>query len=160
MSIYEIDGTRNKIYCQCLCLLAKLFLDHKTLYFDVEPFLFYVLTQQTTDVSGTLLHLRCNIYYNCNSSVFWATRLHNHHLLRGSLNSLKYFRAPKLSAIIAKKRSQLMEIIWLVFLPFRHISDKECVCYIYTHLLRHQLFGNWDKIRQCVTLVRLWKAFD
>ena len=32
-------------YCQNLCLLAKLFLDHKTLYFDVEPFLFYVLTE-------------------------------------------------------------------------------------------------------------------
>ena len=32
------------MYCQNLCLLAKLFLDHKTLYYDVEPFLFYVLT--------------------------------------------------------------------------------------------------------------------
>ncbi|CAN7992072.1 unnamed protein product, partial [Ixodes pacificus] len=31
--------------CQNLCLLAKLFLDHKTLYYDVEPFLFYVLTR-------------------------------------------------------------------------------------------------------------------
>lgn len=49
LSIYEIDGSKNKVYCQCLCLLAKLFLDHKTLYFDVEPFLFYVLTQQTTE---------------------------------------------------------------------------------------------------------------
>lgn len=47
LSIHEIDGSKNKVYCQCLCLLAKLFLDHKTLYFDVEPFLFYVLTQQT-----------------------------------------------------------------------------------------------------------------
>uniref|UniRef100_A0A8B9CF84 Histone acetyltransferase n=1 Tax=Anser brachyrhynchus TaxID=132585 RepID=A0A8B9CF84_9AVES len=28
-----------------LCLLAKLFLDHKTLYFDVEPFVFYLLTE-------------------------------------------------------------------------------------------------------------------
>ena len=27
------------------CLLAKLFLDHKTLYFDVEPFMFYVVTE-------------------------------------------------------------------------------------------------------------------
>lgn len=34
-----------QVYCQNLCLLAKLFLDHKTLYFDVEPFLFYVLTE-------------------------------------------------------------------------------------------------------------------
>lgn len=25
--------------------MAKLFLENKTLYFDVEPFLFYVLTQ-------------------------------------------------------------------------------------------------------------------
>ena len=34
-----------QIYCQNLCLLAKLFLDHKTLYYDVEPFLFYALTK-------------------------------------------------------------------------------------------------------------------
>ena len=51
LSIYEINGTDDKLYCQCLCLLAKLFLDHKTLYFDVEPFLFYVLTKQTSEVS-------------------------------------------------------------------------------------------------------------
>ncbi|XP_074647160.1 histone acetyltransferase KAT7-like [Tubulanus polymorphus] len=44
ISMFEVDGKRNKIYCQNLCLLAKLFLDHKTLYFDVEPFLFYVMT--------------------------------------------------------------------------------------------------------------------
>ncbi len=30
---------------QNLCLLAKLFLDHKTLYYDVEPFMFYVMTE-------------------------------------------------------------------------------------------------------------------
>ena len=44
LSVFEVDGSANKIYCQNLCLLAKLFLDHKTLYYDVEPFLFYVLT--------------------------------------------------------------------------------------------------------------------
>lgn len=42
---FQVDGNVNKIYCQNLCLLAKLFLDHKTLYYDVEPFLFYVLTK-------------------------------------------------------------------------------------------------------------------
>lgn len=41
----QVDGNVSTIYCQNLCLLAKLFLDHKTLYYDVEPFLFYVLTQ-------------------------------------------------------------------------------------------------------------------
>lgn len=45
ISVYEADGKEHKIYCQNLCLLAKLFLDHKTLYFDVEPFLFYILTE-------------------------------------------------------------------------------------------------------------------
>lgn len=45
ISVYEVDGKDHKIYCQNLCLLAKLFLDHKTLYFDVEPFMFYVLTE-------------------------------------------------------------------------------------------------------------------
>ena len=38
-------GICLQIYCQNLCLLAKLFLDHKTLYFDVEPFIFYILTE-------------------------------------------------------------------------------------------------------------------
>jgi len=32
-------------YAQNLCLLAKLFLDHKTLYYDTDPFLFYVMTE-------------------------------------------------------------------------------------------------------------------
>ncbi|XP_049284363.1 histone acetyltransferase KAT6B-like [Anopheles funestus] len=44
VSVFEVDGNDQKLYCQSLCLLAKLFLDHKTLYFDVEPFLFYILT--------------------------------------------------------------------------------------------------------------------
>ena len=45
MSVFEVDGYIHKLYCQNLCLLAKLFLDHKTLYFDVEPFMFHVLTE-------------------------------------------------------------------------------------------------------------------
>ncbi|KRZ49863.1 Histone acetyltransferase KAT6B [Trichinella nativa] len=44
LSFFEVDGNKSKAYCQNLCLLAKLFIDHKTLLYDVEPFLFYVLT--------------------------------------------------------------------------------------------------------------------
>jgi len=36
---------RTKFTARILCLLAKLFLDHKTLYYDVEPFLFYIMTE-------------------------------------------------------------------------------------------------------------------
>lgn len=50
MSIFEVDGRKNKIYCQNLCLLSKMFLDHKSLFYDVEPFLFYVITE--TDEMG------------------------------------------------------------------------------------------------------------
>ena len=45
ISMYEVDGLDEKIYCQNLCYIAKLFLDHKTLYYDVDPFLFYVLCE-------------------------------------------------------------------------------------------------------------------
>lgn len=48
VSIFEIDGREEKLYCQNLCLMAKLFLDHKTLYYDVEPFYFYVLCEIDT----------------------------------------------------------------------------------------------------------------
>ncbi|KAJ7569256.1 hypothetical protein O6H91_01G106100 [Diphasiastrum complanatum] len=45
LAVFEVHGKLNKLYCQNLCLFAKLFLDHKTLYYDVENFLFYVLTE-------------------------------------------------------------------------------------------------------------------
>ncbi|KDD77089.1 MOZ/SAS family protein [Helicosporidium sp. ATCC 50920] len=46
LSVFEVDGRQAKVYCQNLCLLSKLFLDHKTLYYDVDPFLFYVLCER------------------------------------------------------------------------------------------------------------------
>lgn len=49
ISVFEIDGEKNKLYCQNLCLLAKLFLDHKTLYYDVEPFRFYIMGESDSE---------------------------------------------------------------------------------------------------------------
>ncbi|KAG0207221.1 Histone acetyltransferase [Mortierella sp. GBA30] len=49
ISFFEIDGRKQKVYCRNLCLLSKLFLDHKTLYYDVDPFLFYVMTMRDED---------------------------------------------------------------------------------------------------------------
>ena len=50
VSFFEIDGRRQRTWCRNLCLLSKLFLDHKTLYYDVDPFLFYCMT--TRDERG------------------------------------------------------------------------------------------------------------
>lgn len=45
ISVFEVDGATNKVYCQNLCYIAKLFLDHKTLYYDVDPFWFYIMCE-------------------------------------------------------------------------------------------------------------------
>ena len=45
LSDQQVDGKKNKVYGQNLCYLAKLFLDHKTLYYDVDLFLFYILCE-------------------------------------------------------------------------------------------------------------------
>lgn len=43
LSFFELDGQAHSNYCRNLSLLSKLFLDHKTLYYDVDVFLFYVM---------------------------------------------------------------------------------------------------------------------
>ena len=48
VSFFEIDGRRQRTWCRNLCLLSKLFLDHKTLFYDVDPFLFYCMTTRTS----------------------------------------------------------------------------------------------------------------
>lgn len=50
VSFFEIDGKRQRTWCRNLCLFSKLFLDHKTLFYDVDPFLFYCMT--TRDERG------------------------------------------------------------------------------------------------------------
>lgn len=69
LCVWQVDGKRHKNYCQYLCLLAKFFLDHKTLYFDVDPFLFYIMT--IADVEG------CHIvgYFSKVSASFYPLSL-------------------------------------------------------------------------------------
>ncbi|KAJ5286738.1 hypothetical protein N7478_002424 [Penicillium angulare] len=50
ISFFEVDGRRQRTWCRNLCLLSKLFLDHKTLYYDVDPFMFYCMC--TRDKTG------------------------------------------------------------------------------------------------------------
>ncbi|KAG6856593.1 hypothetical protein H0H87_002684 [Tephrocybe sp. NHM501043] len=47
-SIWEVDGAVQKLYCQNLALFGKLFIDVKTLYFDLDNFHFYILTESTS----------------------------------------------------------------------------------------------------------------
>ncbi|KAI6107360.1 acyl-CoA N-acyltransferase [Pisolithus croceorrhizus] len=43
-TIWEVDGAIEKLYCQNLSLFGKFFIDVKTLFFDCDNFLFYILT--------------------------------------------------------------------------------------------------------------------
>ncbi|KAF7593435.1 hypothetical protein BBP40_011537 [Aspergillus hancockii] len=43
-AVWEVDGDDHKLYGQNLSLFAKLFLDHKSVFFDVASFLYYLLT--------------------------------------------------------------------------------------------------------------------
>ncbi|KAH9931055.1 histone acetyltransferase [Epithele typhae] len=46
ISFFELDGKRQLAWCRNLSLLSKCFLDHKTLYYDVTPFLYYVMCKR------------------------------------------------------------------------------------------------------------------
>ncbi|WFD31956.1 histone acetyltransferase [Malassezia sp. CBS 17886] len=52
--IWEVDGAAETLYTQNLCLFGKLFIDHKTIFFDVDPFLCYVLTDATSQFDHVL----------------------------------------------------------------------------------------------------------
>ncbi|KAL4506495.1 hypothetical protein ABPG72_000066 [Tetrahymena utriculariae] len=51
VSMFEVDGKKNKVYGENLAYLAKLFLDHKTLWRDMDPFIFYVLCENDEEGS-------------------------------------------------------------------------------------------------------------
>ncbi|ORD94749.1 MYST2 [Enterospora canceri] len=46
LAFFEIDGYVQVNYCRNLALLSKLFLDHKSLIYDVDAFLFYILCKK------------------------------------------------------------------------------------------------------------------
>lgn len=49
LSVFRVEGIRERLYCQNLCLLGKLFIEHKTLHYDPNPFFFFVICERYTD---------------------------------------------------------------------------------------------------------------
>lgn len=45
VSFFEVDAKSQETYCENLCLISKLFLDHKTLQYEIDSFYFYVLCE-------------------------------------------------------------------------------------------------------------------
>lgn len=47
--IRRISGFHHKLFCQCMCLLAKFFLDNKSIFYYVDNFDFYVIYKVVDD---------------------------------------------------------------------------------------------------------------
>ncbi|ADV25646.1 hypothetical protein I305_04898 [Cryptococcus gattii E566] len=47
-TIWEVDGAAAPLYCQNISLFGKLFIDHKSVFFHVENFLFYIICDAAT----------------------------------------------------------------------------------------------------------------
>ncbi|KAK2195790.1 bifunctional Acyl-CoA N-acyltransferase/Chromo-like domain superfamily/Histone acetyltransferase domain [Babesia duncani] len=45
LAMFEVDGALSSVYCENLCYLSKLFLDHKSLRHTVNLFIFYIMTE-------------------------------------------------------------------------------------------------------------------
>ncbi|EDO18862.1 hypothetical protein Kpol_1023p31 [Vanderwaltozyma polyspora DSM 70294] len=41
--IRRVKGSKHQLFCQCLCLFTKLFLDNKSMYFKIDQYDFYIL---------------------------------------------------------------------------------------------------------------------
>ncbi|XP_017062509.1 males-absent on the first protein [Drosophila ficusphila] len=73
--IFEVDGDKEKLYCQCLSLLSKLFLEYKNLIYDPCPFKFYVMCVKDQDghhmVGYFAKEKESEMNYNLNCLLVW-----------------------------------------------------------------------------------------
>lgn len=84
LSVFEVDGNTNKIYCQNLCLLAKLFLDHKVWCLH-NPFPYNRVSWIWDIYIYALINLHvCNIMLAFANDLIWSF---SHHLLYDFVNS-------------------------------------------------------------------------
>ena len=49
LSVFEFDAKQQKVYTENLCFIAKLFLDHKNIWYEIDAFYFYVLCERKAD---------------------------------------------------------------------------------------------------------------
>ena len=52
--VYRIDGSKEVVFGQNLCLFGKLFIEHKTLSYDSTPFWFFILYEE--EVNSNILY--------------------------------------------------------------------------------------------------------
>ncbi|VEU22418.1 DEKNAAC103360 [Brettanomyces naardenensis] len=53
VTIRKVKGSKHKLFCQCLCVLAKFFLDNKSVFYNLEHFDFYVIYKKSDEGIST-----------------------------------------------------------------------------------------------------------
>lgn len=51
VTVRKVKGSRHRLFCQCLCILAKFFLENKSVFFNLEHYDFYVLYKVLDGIS-------------------------------------------------------------------------------------------------------------
>ena len=49
IAFFEVDGASQRVYCENLSYVSRMYLDHKNIGFSIEPFLFYCLCEVKED---------------------------------------------------------------------------------------------------------------
>ena len=49
IAFFEVDGATQRIYCENLSYVARMYLDHKNIYNSIEAFFFYCLCEVKED---------------------------------------------------------------------------------------------------------------
>ncbi|GCE98240.1 SAS complex subunit [Zygosaccharomyces mellis] len=47
-TVKRVKGSKHRLFCQCLCLFTKLFLDNKSMYFKVDHYEFYIIYETSS----------------------------------------------------------------------------------------------------------------
>ena len=115
--MYEVDGNEQKLFCQNLCLFAKLFLDHKTLYFDVGSFNFYVICEYFNDG-------RCNVV-----GYFSKEKQSDDNYNLACILTLPHYQQMGVGNFMIELAYALSERQGIVGTPERPLSDMGLVCF-------------------------------
>lgn len=131
ISVFEVDGRENKSFCKNLCLLSMLFLKSKTLYYEVESFIFYVLYRNNNEFIG----------------YFSKEKLNNTDYNLSCILTLPTFRRSGFGFFLMEFSYLLSKREFKLGTPEKPFSDLGLITY-----------KNFWKIKTAETLIKLYEA--